>query len=199
LNHGKPRLLPWFFSSIELRAQGIDAHGFPVDLSRPADVRATISKIRSTVGPIGIIFYNPYGKSFGAVEGTPDDWEDSFHLNVGSLSESIREALPDLEALKGAVLVTGGGLSLENDALVQLAVDWNAASLAVAKAAQRKYVAVLHKTLKARGVFVGEVTVLGSVIGTAFESPDSTLTVDAIVAKFAEHLAARSEVFTSIK
>jgi hypothetical protein len=64
-------------------------------------------------------------------------------------------------------------------------------SLAVAKAAQRKLVHILHQRLGAEGVYVFEITVNAAVKGTEFADDTATLTADAVAARFAEVLATR--------
>jgi hypothetical protein len=87
---------------------------------------------------------------------------DCFHCAVG-LVTAVQAAHEDLKAQKGAVLVTGGGLSLETDESTAGAFDWGCASLGIAKAAQRKLVHIMHKALAADGIYVAEVTVMGGV------------------------------------
>lgn len=86
------------------------------------------------------------------------------------LVSAVQAAHPDLKATGGAVLVTGGGFSLEREASTQMALDWGAAGFAAAKTAQRKLVHVMHKGLAADGIYVAEVTVIGIVKGTWFDS-----------------------------
>jgi hypothetical protein len=104
---------------------GVNARGFAVDLSNPEAVKATVQTIRSSFGSIAVIFWNPYGGKAGATEATPADWTAAFNLTTISLSVAVNESLQDLEANKGAVLVTGGALGVvENDFIFQLAVNW---------------------------------------------------------------------------
>jgi hypothetical protein len=76
---------------------------------------------------------------------------------------AVQAAHEDLKAQQGAVLVTGGGLSLETDEMSTAAASWGMASLGVAKAAQHKLVHIMHKALAADGIYVAEVTVMGGV------------------------------------
>lgn len=105
-------------------------------------------------------------------------------LSAG-LVAAVQAAYDDLKTNKGFVLVTGGGLGLENDTMAQLAVEYDAISLAVAKAAQRKFVHVLHKALGSDGIYVGEVTVLGMVSSGA-QDAKAGITADAVANKFWE-------------
>ncbi|KAJ3274038.1 hypothetical protein HDV01_003531 [Terramyces sp. JEL0728] len=184
-------------SVAEFAKQGIQASAFPVDLSKPELVKKTIEDIRKH-GSVELLFWNPYGAAKGLLDTTAAELDDSIKLTTTSLVIATQAVLPDLEKHKGSILVTGGGLSLENEDSVSSAINWNLATLAVAKASQRKLVHLLHNTLKPKGVYVGEVTVLGIVKGTAFDSDGkSTLTSEFIVSKFEELLSKRSQIFTT--
>lgn len=69
-----------------------------------------------------------------------------------------------------ALLVTGGALALDDPLSTKQAVEWGVEGIAIAKAAQHKLVACLRERLNERGVFVGQVTVMGVVRGTAWQS-----------------------------
>jgi NAD(P)-dependent dehydrogenase (short-subunit alcohol dehydrogenase family) len=72
------------------------------------------------------------------------------------LADTVRrlsEALPDLEAQKGSVLFTGGGLALHPNA--------DAGVLSVGKAAIRAAALVLAADLAPRGVSVHTITIAG--------------------------------------
>ncbi|KAI8834662.1 hypothetical protein BC829DRAFT_407018 [Chytridium lagenaria] len=181
--------------------QNIPAKGFAVDLSDPHAVKSTIPIIKSAFGTgalISILFWNPYGVAKGVLDGTIEDFQSNFNLTITSLITAVQASLPDLEATKGAVLVTGGGLSLENDTVAQVAVDWNAATLAVSKAAQRKTVHLLNLTVKSKGVYAGEVTVLGAVKGTPFDSGNATITAEEVAETFVELEKKREAVFVNV-
>jgi short-subunit dehydrogenase len=176
----------------------IKAHPFSVDLNNAQAVTETIQKISSTIGKIHILFWNPYGAPVSIIGGQISDFDQNFKVTTSSLIAAIQASQDDLKSSQGSILVTGGGLSLENDAVVSLAVSWNAESLAIAKAAQRKLVHLAHEKLKADGIYVGELTVLGVVKGTPFDDGKSQLTAEAIAEKFWDLNAARSQVFDAI-
>lgn len=65
------------------------------------------------------------------------------------------------------------------------------------QAAQRKFVHILHLTLKPKGIFVAEVTVMGTVRGTPFDpTGTSPLTAESIADTFHDVYVARAVVFT---
>jgi hypothetical protein len=109
------------------------------------------------------------------------------------LLAAVQAAHTDLKSTHGAVLVTGGALSLEQDAMTQLAVDMGMMTLAVSKAAQRKLVHILAKTLATEGIYVAEVTVAGMVKGTAIdpEGKRGTLTPEEVAEEFMQLLGKR--------
>ena len=66
-------------------------------------------------------------------------------------------------------------------------------TLAVSKAAQRKLVHILAKTLASEGIYVAEVTVAGMVKGSAIdpEGKKGTLTADEVAEEFMQLLNRR--------
>jgi hypothetical protein len=101
------------------------------------------------------------------------------------LIAAVQAAQADLRTNKGAILVTGGSLALENDTSTGIAVDWGATTLAVSKAAQRKLVHILHKDLAREDIYVAEVTVAATVRGTGFDKEGkSPLTAEAVADTF---------------
>eukprot|EP01098_Paradermamoeba_levis_P012219 TRINITY_DN5300_c0_g1_i1.p1 TRINITY_DN5300_c0_g1~~TRINITY_DN5300_c0_g1_i1.p1 ORF type:complete len:186 (-),score=55.77 TRINITY_DN5300_c0_g1_i1:242-799(-) len=137
----------------EFSSQGVTAKGFAADLSKPEQVKPLIHQIKKELGSISILFWNPYGAPKSLLTATADALVESFNIATTSFILAVQEAQEDLVANKGSVLVTGGGLSLDNHNVAQLAANWNAGVLAVAKASQRKSVDVLHWNLKPLDVF----------------------------------------------
>ncbi|KAJ3105638.1 hypothetical protein HDU97_007845 [Phlyctochytrium planicorne] len=184
----------------ELSAKYISAKAFAADLSDPTIVKTTITQIQKTFGSIGILFWNPYGPFSGALDANVEDLIANFNLSNTSLLVAVKTALEDLKANKGAILATGGGMALENDFAVQMALQYNAASAVIAKAAARKTVHLLNASLKKDGVYAGEVTVLGQVKGTPFDADGkATLTGEAVGDAFVKLEKERDRVFTEIK
>lgn len=183
-----------------LKSSGIEAAVFPTDLSDPAAVKGLVEKARGALGPITVIHWNAYGGGAGDLTAAPStELRAVFDISVTGLVAAVQAALPDLRAQKdAAVLVTGGGLAFYDANLDAMAVQWNAMGLAVAKAAQHKVVGLLAAKLKADGIYVGEVVVLGMVKGTVFDSGSATLEASTIAAKFWELYGARAEVSTNV-
>jgi NAD(P)-dependent dehydrogenase (short-subunit alcohol dehydrogenase family) len=183
-------------AAAEMGKLGIRAKGFPTDLTDPMAVKAAIESIKKEMGSISILFWNPYmyGKSIYDGEGAIKDLQDSMAVCVISLATAVQACQSDLEAAKGAILVTGGGLSLENEMAVNLTIQFKAEVLAVPKAAQRKLVHCMHEGLKDKGIFVGEVTINGMVKGTAFDpNGESNITDELVAQRFVDLFNKRKE------
>lgn len=179
-----------------LREAGIEARAFAVDLSDPAAARALVADAREALGPIAVLHWNAYSGAAGDLTQC-DVSELHTVVDVGatSLVAAMQAALPDLEAAPdAAILVTGGGFGLYEPKVDQIAVKFGAMGLAIAKAVQHKLVGLLHAKLSPRGIYVGEVMVLGSVKGTAFDSGQATLEASAIAERFWQIYRERTDV-----
>ncbi|MBL8720260.1 MAG: SDR family NAD(P)-dependent oxidoreductase [Myxococcales bacterium] len=172
---------------------GVTVKAFPTDLSDPKAVRGLVREARG-LGPIAAIHWNAYGGGAGDLLAAPDsELHAAFGVAVVGLVTAVQEALPDLEAQKGAVLVTGGGFAFYEPAVDAMAVQFQAMGLAIGKAAQHKTVGLLRAALAPKGVYVGEVVVLGMVKGTAFDHGNATLEAKDIAQRFWELADQRKE------
>ncbi len=181
-------------AAAKLAEAGIHVKAFPAHLGGPEEVRALVREVRKVMGPITAVHWNAYGGAAGDLTTAPTaELEAVLDVSVHGLLAAVQEALPDLKEQKGALLVTGGGLSSYNPVVDKMAVSWNAMGLAVGKAAQHKVVGLLSQKLAPEGVFVGEVVVMGMVKGTAFDQGNATLEPAAIADKFWELYSARQE------
>ncbi|KAJ3343945.1 hypothetical protein HDU93_005228 [Gonapodya sp. JEL0774] len=144
----------------------LDVKGFAIDLADPVKTVAGISTIRDAFGPdakIKILQWNVYssnnnnGRQFA--EASLAGMVEEYNLLVGSLWLAIQAITDDLEEMKGAVLVTSGGLSLYSERCLNAAVRWGSFMPLVAKAAEWKLVQLAHVALEPKGIYVGEVVV----------------------------------------
>lgn len=176
-----------------LAATGVQAAAFPADLSDPAILPALIESVRAKLGPISVLQWNAYAGGAGdLLTADVKALRGIFDVPVTSFLSAVQAVLPDLRASKdGAVLVTNGGLGLFDPEIDALAVQWGAMGLAVANAAKHKAVSLLAEKLKPEGIYVGEVIVLGTVKGTAWDDGTAKLEADTIAAKFWEIYSAR--------
>jgi len=166
---------------------GIHAKPFPCDLGDSAGVRKMLVDVKAALGPVTVLHWNAYlGAAGDLTTAKPNELPMAMDVAVNGLIAAVQEALPDLEAHKGAVLVTGGGLAFSDAQVDAAAVQWGAMGLAITKAAQHKATGLLHKKLESKGIYVGEVVVLGMVKGTAFDSGNATLNAADVADKFWE-------------
>eukprot|EP00775_Hariotina_reticulata_P011478 gene11478-11622_t len=179
-------------AAADLSNTGISAKGYPTDLSDAAAVKAAVAEVQADLGPINVLFWNPYGAVTSILSATPEQLQLGYNTSITGLVAATQAAHPDLQASKGAILVTGGGLSLESDFTTKMAVDYGMMTLAVNKAAQRKLVHVLHESLKKDGIYVAEVTVMGAVAGTPSDPEgNSAITPEGIAQTFWDLLQTR--------
>jgi len=186
-------------SAAALSAAGVKAQAFPCDLAKPAAARVLVREVRAALGPIAVIHWNAYQRGAGDLTATlPGELEGTLNVAVHGMLATLQEALPDLRAQKGALLVTGGGLAFYDPEVDKKAVEWGAMGLAVAKAAQHKVTGLLNARLASEGVYVGEVVVTGIVKGTAFDAAGhGTVESTAVAEKFWELYQGRDRVSVS--
>ncbi len=177
-----------------LAGEGITARAFPCDLGDVEAVRGLVRDVRAALGPVTALHWNAYAGGGGDLTTEPlEGLRGALDVAVFGLVAGVQEALPDLRAAKGAVLVTGGGFAFYDPKVDAMAVQYGVMGIAVGKAAQHKTVGLLHQKLQGDGVYVGEVVVLGVVKGTAFDAGQGTLEASDIAAKFWDLYQARAE------
>jgi short-subunit dehydrogenase len=182
-----------------LEEQKIRTRAFRCDLSDPGAISSMLTDVRAALGPVEVLHWNAFAGRAGDLVAAPaEETRAVFDVAVHSLVACVKAALPDLAKSKGAVLVTGGGLSRSNAGVDSLAVKWNVMGLALAKAAQHKLVGLLHSKLEPQGIYVGEVTVLGLVKGTSFDPGTATLTSDTIAEAFWNMQVSRKDTFVEV-
>lgn len=183
-----------------LQSRGIKAAGFSTDLGDPAAVRSLVGKVRSELGPITALHWNAYATQAGdLITADVASLQAVIDVAVISLLVAVQEALPDLKSQKGAVLVTNGGYAIVDPGVDAYAVNTGAMGLALANAAKHKMVGLLAERLRADGVYVGEVLVMGLVKGTPFDRGNATLSGADIAAKFWDLYQSRTEIRARVK
>ena len=176
-----------------LKEKGIQAAAFATDLGDAAAVTAMIAAVRAQLGAISVLHYNAYtGGSGDLLSASAEGLRRSFDVSVGGLVAAVQASHADLKADKGAVLITGGGFCLYDPRIDAMATQFQAADLAIGKAAQHKLTGLLAAKLKADDIYVGEVVVMGMVKGTAFDAGNASLDANDIAAKFWELFGSRS-------
>lgn len=184
-----------------LGARGISAASFPADAGDPAAIREAVAKARKELGPVSVIHWNAHGGNEARDLVTADSAvvRGVFDIAVVGLLAAIQEVLPDLrETKEAAVLITNGAAGEINPQMDAFVTGSNASGLklmgvAVANAAKDKLVGMLAQRLKGDGVYVGQVTIAGTIKGTAWDAADS-IDPSAVADKFWELCQDRSEI-----
>ena len=79
----------------EFRAQGVEAVGIRVDVSREADVQALANKAMDTFGTVNLLFNNAGVTAGGFVwENTEKDWNWVMGVNLYGISNGLRVFTP---------------------------------------------------------------------------------------------------------
>lgn len=179
---------------------GITAKGFSCDLAAPDAVKRLIGDVRGALGPITVLHWNAYTGLAGDLT-TCDVREirTAFDVAATGMIVAMQASLEDMRGQEGAaILVTGGGFGLVDPNIDSTIVKLDSMGLALAKATQHKLVGMLHKKLAKDGIYVGEVMVLGSVKGTAFDQGQATLDPTTIADRFWDIYEQRSVAVVQI-
>lgn len=181
-----------------LHTRGIKAAAFPADLSDPNAAKGLVQRVRDQLGPLSAIHWNAYANTAGDVMSADEHGlRTVFDVAVTSLVLTLQEAREDLKAAKGSILVTNGGLGLFDPKLDAMAVEWNSMGLAIANSAKHKLIGLLTENLRADGITVGEVVVMGLVKGTVWDTGGATIEPRTVAEEFWEiHSGRESRVVT---
>ncbi len=140
-----------------LAAKGIEAYPIPADASDSASVQSAFRKIKAECGQPEVLVYNAAVIKLGTASAlTATELMDDLNVNVVGALRSALEIVPELiERRSGTILFTGGGLALNPSSQL--------ASLSIGKSALRSLAYSLGEELASHGVYVGTVTIDGSI------------------------------------
>lgn len=179
-----------------LKAKGIAAVACQADAGDPASIRAAIRKARAEFGPITVIHWNAISGSAAGdlLTSDPASVRSVFDVAIVGLLAAVQEALPDLRSTgEGAVLVTNGAFGEMTAQMDEYATSLKAMGIGLANAAKSKLVGLLSQRLKGDGIYVGEVTVAGTIKGTPWDTGNS-IEPSTVADKFWQLYQARAEV-----
>ena len=136
---------------------GIETHVHVADAAHPETLAAAMEQVERQFGTPDVLVYN-VGITAADEAGKMDSAELMRHYqaDVASAYACVRQvATAEFGKKNGAIILTGGGLALYPLAqFIPLSLD---------KAALRTLAYILHDQLKPQGIFVGTVTVCGTI------------------------------------
>jgi len=181
----------------QLKSIGIDARGYSADAQDPESIRSAVAKIRREMGPVSALLWTAFrsGDVKDLLATRPESVERVFDIGVMGLLTCVQEALEDLKQSSGSsILVANGALGEASSEADSFAKYLNNDGVALENAAKTKVVGILAERLREFGIYVGEVTIAGSVAGTATASPTAIK-----ASKIAQKFWAMSEQRTSTR
>jgi NADP-dependent 3-hydroxy acid dehydrogenase YdfG len=179
-----------------LAAKGIKAAGFTSNLGDPSAAPALLERVRASLGAVSVIQWSAYSGAAGdLLAADVSELRNAIDVGVNGLVAVVQAALPDLKkGDKPAILVTNGGFGTIDPTMDAMGVQYGAMGLAVASAAKNKLVGLLSKRLEGDGIYVGQVTVMGVIKGSAFDQGNSTLEGSAVGERFWSLYQARTDI-----
>jgi NAD(P)-dependent dehydrogenase (short-subunit alcohol dehydrogenase family) len=163
-------------AAAQLRAAGVAAAAYQADASDLASVRRAVASARQDLGPVSAVLWTAYrsGGVKDVLATAPENIERVFDIGVAGLLACVQEVLGDLKSSPGAsVLVANGALGEHTTEADSYAKMLDNDGVALENAAKSKLVGILAERLREFGIYVGEVTIAGSVAGTATEAPSA--------------------------
>jgi NAD(P)-dependent dehydrogenase (short-subunit alcohol dehydrogenase family) len=156
-----------------LAASGVDAKAYQADASEPASLRRAIADIRRDSGTISALLWTAFrsGEVRNVLETPPEKIEAVFDVGIAGLLACVQDVVADLKTSNGALLVANGALGEASSEADVFAKYLNNDGVALENAAKTKLVGILAERLREFGIYVGEITIVGSVAGTATAGP----------------------------
>ncbi|KQO06691.1 short-chain dehydrogenase [Agreia sp. Leaf244] len=144
-----------------LGGEGITAHGFTADVSRPETVASALHSIRHTVGPIDVLEFSPADPTLAPVdvlEVTMETLQPQIDFYLGGALSAVRAVLPDMiTAGTGTVLITTGGGSISPMPFL--------GNVNIAAAGLRNWTLNLHTALQPKGIYVAHMGITALIGG----------------------------------
>lgn len=144
-----------------LVSEGITAHGFAADISRPGTVTDALRTIKNTLGPIDVLEFSPADPSLAPVDVldvTMENLQPQIDFYLGGALNAVGVVLPDMIAAGGgAVLVTTGGGSISPMPFL--------GNVNIAAAGLRNWTLNLHTALQPKGVYVAHMGITALIGG----------------------------------
>ncbi len=151
----------------ELKSLGIEAYAYTADAADTDSLSTAFLKIQQDHGFVDVLIYNAAILTSGLPSKlTSDDLLKHYQVDVASALHTAKLVLPQqIEKGEGAILFTGGGFALHPVA--------EYTCISIDKAALRALAFALSQEVKEKGVYVGIVTIMGSIApGTHYDPAD---------------------------
>jgi 3-oxoacyl-[acyl-carrier protein] reductase len=130
-----------------LHATGATAYGFAADVTDPSRLGSAVEQSAEALGGLDLLVANAGGSAGGALlDSTPEDWAQTYAINVLHAAHAVRTAVPHFER-------SGGGSVL----IIASITGWKPgpkSSYASAKAAEIHLAATLAQELGPRNIRV---------------------------------------------
>ncbi len=143
----------------EFTEKGIEVYTKAVDASKPYSVTKAFDELKTRFGAPDVLFYNVGITSLDTEIKEEKDVNllmNRYMVDVAGAYHAVQQVLGEEFSKKnGTVLVTGGGLAMYP--------MYDYLPLSMDKAALRAMCLALHEELKKQNVFVGTVTVTGTI------------------------------------
>lgn len=143
----------------EFTEKGIEVYTKAVDASKPYSVTKAFDELKARFGAPDVLFYNVGITSLDTEIKEEKDVNllmNRYMVDVAGAYHAVQQVLGEEFSKKnGTVLVTGGGLAMYP--------MYDYLPLSMDKAALRAMCLALHEELKKQNVFVGTVTVTGTI------------------------------------
>lgn len=143
----------------EFEEKGIEVYTKAVDASKPYSVTKAFDELKSRFGTPDVLFYN-VGITVLDIESNEEKDIDflmkRYMVDVAGAYHAVQQVLgKEFSSKNGTILVTGGGLAMYP--------MYDYLPLSMDKAVLRAMCLALHEELKKQNVFVGTVTVTGTI------------------------------------
>ncbi|RKR75336.1 SDR family NAD(P)-dependent oxidoreductase [Frondihabitans australicus] len=182
-----------------LAQAGIDAAAYPADASDPASLGEALARITADAESVAGVLWTAFrgGNVTDVLAADPATLGDVFGVGVRGLLTTVQALREPLVASGGVVLVANGALGEASEQMDAVSQMLGADGTALECAAKSKLVGLLAERLRGDGVYVGQITVAGSVSGTATASP-TAISAASIAEQFWSMASERSETRTRI-
>ncbi|HEX6684748.1 MAG TPA: SDR family NAD(P)-dependent oxidoreductase [Candidatus Limnocylindrales bacterium] len=139
----------------ELRAEGIEAAGFPADIGKPDTITEAFARIKQQYGAVDVLEFSPADQTLGAVgvlDIEPATLQPQLDFYLNGAIHAVRQVASDMITAKsGTILITTGGGSITPVPFL--------ANINVAAAGLRNWTLNLHNELKPHNIYVAHIAI----------------------------------------